>query len=186
MASLPIVLVDMDGPLADFDQLFFRRCRENGWSLDCERRQQRHRFATDHMPDERERRLAREMVNTPGWFADLPVTDGALAGLNALADVADVWICSKPLEANPTCRDEKAKWLVEHFGAQWERRLILAPDKSLVRGDILLDDAPKRRWFDRAYWTPVLFDAPFNRDWTDLPRWDWSRPVEELLAHPLS
>lgn len=177
----PTILVDMDGPLADFDVHFFQRCASEGWTLDCTVEAQRHRFATDHIPNRRERDAARAMVDTPGWFRDLPVTPGAQDGLRGLAEFAEVWICTKPLEANGTCRDDKAAWLAEHFGDEWVQRLILAPDKSMVRGDVLLDDAPKPEWFGRADWWPVIFPEPWNAAvYPDLPTWDWSSDPREL------
>ncbi len=178
------VLVDMDGPLADFDTLFFERCVQNGYTLDCDITEQRHRFATDHIPDRRERELARQMVNTSGWFKDLPVTPGAQEGLELLDEFCDVWICTKPLEVNPTCRDDKAHWLGLNFGGRWVRRLIITPDKSLVQGDILLDDAPHITWLDKADWKPVIFPTPWNgegSDWAGHARWYWSDPIENLL-----
>lgn len=183
--QLPVVLVDMDGPLADFDRLFFERCEAAGFVLDATLETQRHRFATDHIPDATHRLWARMMVNAAGWFADLPVTPGAVEGLNLLAERADVWICSKPLEVNPTCRDDKAKWLLRHFGMEWERRMILSPDKSMVRGDILLDDAPAPAWFDKASWVPVIYPTSWNgagSKWDGLPRWSWINRVEHLLG----
>lgn len=191
-AVTPIVLVDMDGPLADFDQHFWDRCAAAGHSFDIEHpHQQEHRYFTDHLSDPDERRAARAMVDSPGWFEALPVTPGAAAGMAALAELADVWICTKPLEVNPTCRDAKAAWLAEHFGSYWERRLIIAPDKSLVAGDVLLDDAPKPEWYDgrvkvapRALWRPVIFTAPFNgvgSDWSGLPHWTWGDDPATLI-----
>lgn len=183
--SLPIVLVDQDGPLAHFDALFFERCAESGWPMDCTLAEQRHRFATDHIPDKFMRQMARNMVNTSGWFADLPVVEGAIDGLHELSEVADVWICTKPLEANPTCRDEKAAWLVKHFGPEWERRLIISPDKSMVRGDVLLDDAPYLEWLERAPWRTVIFPMSWNgagSKWEGHDRWTWGDPIAQLLA----
>lgn len=182
----PVLLCDMDGPLAEFDALFFERVLERGWQIECTFAERRHRFATDHMVDEAERRLARLMVHEPGWFASLPVQDGAVDGLNELAKYAEVWICTKPLEENPTCRDEKAAWLEQHFGEKWVRRLILAPDKSLVHGQVLLDDAPKPAWFPRATWAPVIFPTPFNgpdSQWATLPRWTWGDDPLVLLEY---
>lgn len=185
MTYRPTILVDQDGVLADFDSHFWERCLQRGYSFDCEPHEQRHRFATDHMTDKWERTHARFMVDhDEDWFADLPVIPGAVEGINALAEVADVWICTKPLEANTNCRDGKAQWVREHLGTEWEKRLIIAPDKSLIVGDILLDDAIKLEWLPRATWLPVVFPAPFNgagSEWERLPRWDWSQPVEELL-----
>lgn len=180
----PTVLLDMDGPLADFDRAFFERCAWNGWEMDCTLATQTHRFATDHIPNRAARAHARRMVDTTGWFASLPVTAGARNGLLSLAEVADVWIVSKPLEANPSCRDEKAEWLRREFGTEWERRLILAADKSMVRGDVLLDDAPHVEWCERATWVPVIFATPWNgagSKWESLRRWTWRDPIERLL-----
>lgn len=174
--------MDQDGPLADFDRQFFARCEQNGWEMDCTVETQTARFATDHIPNGRERHLARKMVDSPGWFSELPVTPGAVDGLRELAEYAEVWICSKPLEANPTCRDEKAAWLARHFGKEWAARLILAPDKSLVHGDILLDDAIKPEWLERATWTPVVFPTPWNDG--ELPtagRWTWGNYSLDLI-----
>lgn len=179
----PTFLLDMDGPMAGFDNRFFDLCDEFGWPYDCTRETQIHRFATDHLSREHAK-LARAEVNRPGWFRSLPVTPGAQEGLPKLARVADVWICTKPLEANPACRDEKAAWLVEHFGREWERRLIITPDKSMVRGDILIDDAPHPDWYERASWLPVIFRMPWNgvgSKWDDQPTWSWGDPVSELL-----
>ena len=182
MSDLPTLLLDMDGPLADFDRHFWDRCQERGFAFDvdsCDA--QRHRYFTEHIPNRRERRHARAMVDEPGWFRDLPVTSGAQAGVAELLDHFDVWVCTKPLEANASCLNDKHAWLVEHFPALSDR-LITAPDKSLVRGAVLLDDAPKPEWFDRATWRPVIFPAPFNVDlFPDLPRWGWGHNPHDIV-----
>jgi 5'-nucleotidase len=176
----------MDGPLADFDRHFFKRCAESGWLMDCDYAGQVHRFATDHIPDKEHRRLAREMVDSTRWFYDLPVTPGSQEGLEELAQHAEVWVCTKPLEANATCRDDKAAWLARHFGEWWVKRLILAPDKSLVMGDVLLDDAPHPRWFQRAAWTPVIFPMSWNgpgSKWDGMCRWKWGDNIEHFAYY---
>lgn len=180
----PRVLLDQDGPLGGFDLKFWERCAENGWPADCEPHEQTHRYQTEHIIDRKHRKAAREMLEQPGWFADLPVIDGARDGIERLAEVADVWIVTKPMESNPTCRDDKGRWIRKHFGEKWEHRLIITPDKSIVGGDILLDDAPKLSWFERATWAPVIFETSWNgegSDWEGLPRWSWDQPVEDLF-----
>lgn len=182
----PILLCDQDGPLADFDRWFYQRCGEHGYEMDSVFEEQKHRFATDHIPNKAHREAAREMVNSTGWFAELPVTEGAVEGINLLAEHFEVWICTKPLEVNPTCRDEKALWIRKHFGPDWEKRLILAPDKSMVAGDILLDDAPHPDWFDRATWKPAIFPTTWNIEgskWGHIFHWSWGDPVSKLLEY---
>ena len=180
----PTVLVDMDGPLADFDAAFYALCHASGWEMHSTLQTQCHRFATDCILDRKHARLAREFVNSSRWFLDLPVTTGAIDGINELAEHADVWICTKPLEANLQCRDDKASWVRRVLGEEWERRLILTPDKSLVRGDILLDDAIKLHWLNTAEWEPVVFPTPWNgcgSDWDGLRSWKWGDPIADLL-----
>ena len=112
------------------------------------------------------------------------MADGAVEGLNRLWQVAEVWICTKPLEVNPTCRDDKAKWLETYFGEDWLDRLIITPNKSMVRGDILLDDAPHIDWLEHAVWHSVIFPTTWNDEgskWAGMPRWGWDQDVTELL-----
>lgn len=191
----PTVLIDMDGPLADFDKHYWQvatekeRHRGTLYNIDCwdipDLDHQRHRFLSDHLTDRALETEMRELVNSPGWFEALPAVDGAADAMAELAEVADVWVCSKPLEANPTCRDEKARWLNEHIGDGWDKRLILAPDKSMIRGDVLLDDAIKAHWVPAATWTPVVYSAPFNSPGTKFghqwPQFSWSDGVAVLL-----
>jgi 5'(3')-deoxyribonucleotidase len=186
-----ILLLDMDGPLADFDRHFYEKCTELGYTFDVPGiEHQKHRFFTEHMVNYAERKAAREMVDSAGWFEQLPVTPGAIDGVRELLDFGvDVWVCTKPLEVNPTCRDAKAAWLREHF-PELERKLIVAPDKALVTGDVLLDDAPHLGQVERASWRPIVFTAPYNgegSEWVDLPHWHWTDGVDLLLSrmrHP--
>jgi 5'-nucleotidase len=183
----PILLLDMDGPLADFDLAFYRLITKLDFEVDLHslKDPRRKRFMTENMRYKDEAEWARNHVNTSRWFLDLPVTAGALEGVPELEKHFDVWVCTKPLEVNRHCRDDKAAWLRGYF-PQLEHKLIIAPTKSMVHGDILLDDAPKNDCAEIATWTAVLFPDTFNIQpgcgWEYLPRWTWGDPVEKLLA----
>lgn len=188
-----IILVDMDGPLAHFDAAFYALCEDLGAPMHSTLETQCHRFATDCITDSWLKRKAREHVNNTDWFRQLPVVDGAIDGINALAarpEVEDVFICTKPMEANKTVHSAKAAWVTEHLGIEWARRLIITPDKGMVRGSVLLDDAPKSAWFHRAEWVPVIYPTPWNApgsEWSrkegcsNDPRWSWSDPMDDLI-----
>ncbi len=182
--SNPVVLVDMDGVLSDFDGWLYER--SSLWpSLNPDRSAQRHYFLTDEVMPADAKRM-REVVNSSRIFAELDPLPGAIAGLWALAEEADVWICTKPLDANPHCRDDKAAWLRRHFGPEFGAKCIIAPDKSMVRGAVLLDDCPKREQWRRADWTPIVFEQPFNRkdpEYLGLPRYSWDQPLENILQY---
>lgn len=183
--TAPILLLDLDTPLADFDAQTLTMIRDAGFDIDIAGLgDQTHRYMTDHIVSPAHRRMARNLIEQPGWFRSLPVVPGAQECVAALFDAGvDVWVCTKPLEANPTCRDDKGAWLREHF-PDLEDRLIIAPDKSLIVGDVLLDDAPHPSWLDRAAWDPVVFATTYNGPgtaWDGLPRFSWSDPIDTLL-----
>lgn len=182
----PTLLLDMDGPLADFDLAFWELCQRTKIEMNIESLDDpgRKRFLTDNIVHDKDRRWARNHVDTTPWFEYLPVVAGAKEGVQALlARNVDIWVCTKPLEKNPWCRDDKGRWLRRHF-PMLEDKLIIAPDKSLVRGTALLDDAIKPEWIDRAVWAPIVFSAPYNGEdsqWDGLPRWCWGDPIAVLL-----
>lgn len=182
--SKPVVLVDMDGVLASFDGWLFDRSHMFP-SLDVTYETRDRYFLTDNV-NRKDAALMRKMVNESRIFRELDPLPGAVAGLWALAEEADVWICTRPLEANINCRDDKAYWLRKHFGPEFEKRMILTSDKSLVRGRVLLDDYPKRAEIDRATWQPIVFDQPFNGTFSEfcaLPHYNWSQPIENILQY---
>jgi 5'-nucleotidase len=181
----PTLLLDMDGPLANFDSAFWELCHGHGWEMDIDGPAAPGvaRFMSDNVVRPADRKASRRSVAQSGWFRSLPVVDGAIDGVEDLNSHFDIWVCTKPLEANPTCRDEKAAWLAEHI--PWlEKRLIICPQKSLCTGAILLDDAPSLRCMAVADWSPVIFPAPYNgatSKWGHLPRWEWGDDASRLL-----
>lgn len=78
----------------------------------------------------------------PGLFASLSVIPGAKEAVAELRSNPrlDVWLLSAPSTRNPLCYSEKRIWVEKVFDYPLAKRLILASDKSLLRGDILIDD----------------------------------------------
>lgn len=190
----PILLLDMDGPLADFDRAAWEWGHSSGLMFDIESlADQRHRFLTDHVVGcghpgttrpcpHGAGHMRRHIHQDETWFRDLPVTPGAIQGVAQLEAIFDVWVCTKPLEANPGCRDGKQAWIDKHFPSL-SRKLVMAPDKSMVVGAVLLDDAPKPQWVDVAHWEPVVFSTPWNGEgsrWEVYPHWTWGDPLAVL------
>lgn len=174
----------MDGPLADFDSAFFNMVTQRGWEVDIPAvgAPGQKRFMTDNMPHTVQRNAARIMVESSRWFLHLPVTEGAKEGVEELMEYFDVYVCTKPLERNDTCRDDKYRWMMRHFPAL-AHKLLIMPNKSWCYADILLDDAPKLG--DHHVWQPAIFPTAFNGEgskWEGLPRWGWGDPIDDLLA----
>jgi 5'-nucleotidase len=75
-----------------------------------------------------------------GFFSQMPPMPGALEAVRELALTHDVWFLSRPSFRNLHSYTEKALWIQTHLGFEMLQRLILCGDKSLVIGDILVDD----------------------------------------------
>ncbi len=75
-----------------------------------------------------------------GFFLSLEPLEFAIEGLNILQTKYDVWILTRPSIKNTHCYTEKAEWIKKYFGEDMLNRMILCPDKSLVKGDFLIDD----------------------------------------------
>ncbi|XP_073901272.1 5'(3')-deoxyribonucleotidase, cytosolic type isoform X2 [Castor canadensis] len=146
MAARPVrVLVDMDGVLADFEAGLLRGFRR--------------RFPGEpHVPlAQRRGFLAREqyralrpdladkvasVYEAPGFFLDLEPIPGALEALREMNDMPDteVFICTSPLLKYDHCVGEKYRWVERNLGPQFVERIILTRDKTMVLGDLLIDD----------------------------------------------
>jgi 5'-nucleotidase len=75
-----------------------------------------------------------------GFFLELEPLEGAIEGMNTLMTKYDVWILTRPSIKNTNCYTEKAEWIKKYFGENFLEKLILCPNKSLVKGDYLIDD----------------------------------------------
>lgn len=75
-----------------------------------------------------------------GFFLKLEEIPGAIEGFRKLQEKYDVWILTRPSFYNVNCFTEKAEWVLEHLGFDVLEKTILAGDKSLLKGDYLIDD----------------------------------------------
>jgi 5'-nucleotidase len=100
----------------------------------------------------------------PGFYLNLADIDYAIWGINTLAMHFDVWILTRPSYMNPLCYTEKRKWVENYLGIGWCKKLILCPDKSLMKGDYLIDDQPWPEFEGQQY----LFGSDEYPDWESI------------------
>ena len=179
-----LILLDQDNVLADFEA-GFRRAYQARYGEAAPIEGRNHLFyIRDRLP-EALRHRAVEIYGSPGFFAELPPIAGALDAARRLAAAGhDVRICTAPIDPYRHCVGEKIAWAEEHLGVEWARRVILTKDKTLVRGDILIDDKPEIRGALAPQWQHWLYDAPHNRHLNGVRRVVWTQPESwaELLA----
>lgn len=78
-----------------------------------------------------------------GFFSRLKPINGALEAISVLEKYYDVFILTKPSIKNLHSYSEKAEWVERYLGEKYLEKLILCPNKSLVKGDFLIDDYDK-------------------------------------------
>lgn len=171
-----LVLVDQDGVLADFERAFRDALVARGVAPVARR-------TTYLLQREYGEALTNEIMGTRDFFRRLPLIEGAVEGMRRLAAAHDVYICTAPIDS-PHVVPEKFAWIGEHLGPEWVARTIVTRDKTVVRGDVLIDDRPDIVGVYRnPEWAHVLYDAEYNRDalarlrmrgWRD---WAWLNRV---------
>ena len=178
-----LILLDQDNVLADFESGFRRHWR-NRFGEDAPIEGKEHLFyIRDRLPGHLQAHAA-EIYGTVGFFESLPPVSGAVEAARALLAAGhDVRICTAPVNQYRYCAGEKIAWVEQHLGTEWTRRVIIAKDKTWVRGDILIDDKPNIEGTLPPLWRHRLYDAPHNRH-LDVPRIVWTQPDTwtDLLA----
>ena len=170
-----LILLDQDNVLADFESGFRRHWR-NRFGEDAPIEGKEHLFyIRDRLPEHLQA-YAAELYGTVGFFESLPPVSGAVEAARALLAAGhDVRICTAPVNQYRYCAGEKIAWVEQHLGTEWTRRVIIAKDKTWVRGDILIDDKPNIEGTLPPLWQHRLYDAPHNRH-LDVPRIVWVQP----------
>ncbi len=166
-----IILVDQDGVLADFESEFLSRWQQKYPDLPyIPVSKRRIFFIQDEYPQEL-RPLVEGIFHSRGFFANLPPIKGGIDAVRELRQQGHiVKICTSPLTGNKDCVQEKHDWVERHLGGEWVRELIISNDKTLIYGDLLIDDKPEIKGAHTPSWEHVIFDAPYNRSVNDARR----------------
>ena len=110
----PVLFVDMDGVLANFDKRA-NELQEKGIK-------------------------SHKLFQHPDAYRDLEPIEGAVEAWNQLQEKYECYILSTPAWSNPNSWGEKRIWVEKYLGKTAHKKLILSHNKGLVKGDILIDD----------------------------------------------
>lgn len=113
--SKPILYIDMDDTICDYKGAFIKDSSK---------------FPINKFPQSRW-----------GFFANLEPIEGAIETIHELMGEFDVWILTRPSYMNPLSYTEKRIWVEKYFGLEFCKKLILCSNKSLLKGDYLVDDS---------------------------------------------
>ena len=170
----PIVLVDMDGVLADFDGATQAHLE----SLRIPIRERNNFYYRDDYPEANYTDVINKLHASQNFFRNLPPVDGAIEGWDKIKDLGyEPRICSSPLHTNEWCKEEKLKWIEEHLGREAAKSAIIDSKKELYDGIALIDDRPEVKTSGETAWRHVVFDAPYNTESTAIKRLNgWHDP----------
>lgn len=159
------ILSDADGVLVNWGLAWNQAMDGLGErAINIPRHEQQVTFNLNAGRTQDERKLIAEVMSREGFYRDLEPIPGAKQALKEMLKAGhDVRIVTSPWVSNPTCASDKFNWFVRHYGAQWGQRVIITTDKTLVRGDYLIDDRPEVTGVETPVWEHVLFDQPYNR-----------------------
>jgi 5'(3')-deoxyribonucleotidase len=140
MSEKEIVYVDMDDVLCDYT-VAHRRVREEHPGI---------RFPQ----------------SLSGFFEQLPPIEGAIDAINRLQREFHVFVLSAPSTRNPLSYAEKRIWIERHFDYAFTKKLILSPDKGLLKGRYLIDDHDSGKGQERFEGELILFRSERFPDWS--------------------
>ena len=75
------------------------------------------------------------------FFLDLDPIKDSIESVLLLSTKFNVYFLTSPSYMNPLSYTEKRLWIEKYFGIEWCKKLILSYDKSLLKGQYLIDDS---------------------------------------------
>ena len=177
------ILVDMDGVIANWGHAYNQSLDAFGEeAAGIPRHENQQTFDLNKDRTVREKIIIAAIMIEPGFYSRLEPIEGAQQALKAMLKANyDVRIVTSPWISNSTCASDKLNWIVKHYGSHWGPRVIITADKTLVRGDFLIDDKPEIRGSADPEWEHIVFDQPYNQNVDDRQRivgWkNWSTQI---------
>lgn len=183
---MSLILVDQDGVIADWGATYGRMLDRYGKAAqNIPRHENQRSFNLNEGLNEDEKNIV-SLVMEHMDYSGLDPIPGAIEALHGMLEYGhDVMICTSPWLPNAHCVPGKLDWVRYHLGAEWEERVIVTKDKTMVMGDVLVDDKPNITGRLVPTWAQYVFDQPYNRELPvreRLKSWDeWNNEYIERI-----
>lgn len=140
----PRFLCDVDDVLANYKEGFISVVNITG----VRKLKPDHRFTEWDLSkslglNEEEDNKVYSLINMPGFASMLNPCPGAVEGVQAIMEVADVQFVTSPLKTSPTWAYDRMVWLQKYFGEEQGVKITSTHEKYMVDGDFLCDDKPE-------------------------------------------
>lgn len=113
--------------------------------------------------------------SVPGFFKNLEPIEDAVWAYNELSKHHKVYFLTAPSVKNPLCYTEKRLSIESLFGYEACHDLIIAKNKSLLKGDILIDDRVDSNNQNEFSGRFIHFGSPAYSNWKTI--------VKEILGN---
>ena len=131
------ILIDMDDVIADAIERFLE-WYERDFGVRYTRADL-HGTRLHLVVPEEHRMIVKQYPHQKGFFKDLPLMENSREVIEELNNRFEVYVASAAMEF-PYSLPDKYEWLDQHFPfIHWKRR-IFCGDKSVLKGDVLIDD----------------------------------------------
>lgn len=176
------ILVDQDGVIADWGALFNQLVQERSPETDFPFLRGEYSWDLVDGLDAVGQEAVIYAKTLPGFYRRLKPIPGAIEALNKMVEAGhDVTICTTPDPRNPTCASDKLAWVEHWLGEEWMYRIVLASDKTMCRGDILIDDRPEIKGLYVPTFEHVIFTAAHNTHVLNRRRLDSWRDLNKIV-----
>ncbi|EAX94785.1 hypothetical protein TVAG_058750 [Trichomonas vaginalis G3] len=172
-----IVLIDVDSTLNNFQEYFVKLFLEKNPEFKDKVPEEPVHF--DFMKLDKQKGL--EILQAPGFTEGMTPLPGAVEAINTLDSKGyNIFFCTALVTDDSPAMRDRVHWIGKWFGQKWMDKIIFAKDKTMVRGDFLIDDSPfKTKGCTVPLWKLIIFDVKYNREdesygriynWTDIDK----------------
>lgn len=168
------ILLDIDGPCADFVGHLLERCGAHlppsmvtEWNI------------LNFLSPENTTR-AKILLQDENFWAEIPVVPEALEGVERLERKHEVFFATSPWISCSTWEKTRRVWVAEYFRIP-AYRIVFANDKGLLGGDVLIDDRPQNLENWREYnreGMAFLYSMPHNSRFSWPHRGGWPEIIQ--------
>ena len=161
-----IILVDLDNTIADWDSEFIKQYFTLTKKDISHLVKNRSCFRIEDLNwSDKDMEIVNQILSNGEFYNNLKIYQNAKDALNQMIQKGNiVYLVSSPhsLCMGSSCYN-KHRWIKRELGPEWNSRTILTQDKTLVSGDILIDDKPEIKGSNLLSFQHVLFNQSYNK-----------------------
>lgn len=172
---LKLYLIDQDGVLADFETGFLEI-----WEKICppehkdKLKDRLNYFLEDNFPEEMKQEII-SIYYQKEFFKKLKPIPGSIEAIKLIESRGhEIMLCTTPLHYAGHSLSEKHEWIETYLGKKYTKKVTYAYDKTIVGGDMLIDDRPDITGLREVpIWEHIVYDTSYNRHLTENKRIRW-------------